>query len=100
MALTKCAKLKELSAESGSFVTMGGKDIALFHIGGKVYACSNTCAHQGGPLAEGSLKGTVVSCPWHNWQYDVTTGKCLVNPSIQIPTFKTKVEGDDVYVDI
>lgn len=95
----KVAKKSEIPTEVGKQVEVKGREIALFKIGDKVYAIDHVCAHQGGPLAEGGLEGTVVTCPWHGWQYDVTTGECAFNPSIKQQAFTVKEEGDDIFVE-
>ena len=100
MAMTKCAKLSELKDGSCASVTVSGKDVALFNVGGTVYACSNTCAHQGGPLAEGTIEGTTVTCPWHSWKFDVKTGDSPMNPMANIKVFKTKIEADAIWVEL
>ena len=94
----KVAKKREIPTDTGKHVEVKGRGIALFKIGGKVYAVDPICAHQGGPLAEGGMEGNVVTCPWHGWQYDVTTGKCTFNDSIKQEIFPVKEEGEDVFV--
>jgi nitrite reductase/ring-hydroxylating ferredoxin subunit len=42
----------------------------------------------------------VVTCPWHAWQYDVTTGKVLASPSLGVDTYPTEVRGEDIFVDV
>ena len=94
----KVAKKSEIPGDTGKLVQVKGQDIALFKIENKVYALYPVCPHQGGPLDEGGIDGKVVTCPWHGWQFDVTTGVCELNPSIKQPTFQVKEEGDDIYV--
>jgi nitrite reductase/ring-hydroxylating ferredoxin subunit len=53
-----------------------------------------------GPLGEGRLEGKKLSCPWHGWQYDVTTGKNEFDHAIHLKTFEVKVEGGEVKVAI
>ncbi|MBI3083984.1 MAG: Rieske (2Fe-2S) protein, partial [Candidatus Omnitrophica bacterium] len=81
-------------------VEVGGKTIAVFNCDGTFYAVDNTCVHRGGPLGEGSLSGTTVTCPWHGWEYDVASGTCLTNPAAKIQRFDVKVDGDDVLISI
>jgi nitrite reductase/ring-hydroxylating ferredoxin subunit len=94
----KVAALSELPAGSGKPVEVNGKAIALFNVGGKVYAMDNTCLHRGGPLGDGTLEGEVVTCPWHMWEYNVRSGEFVANPSIKVTTYAVQVEGDDVRV--
>lgn len=95
----KVAKKGEIPADTGKYVEAKGREIALFMVANKVYALQHTCPHQGGPLAEGGLDGNVVTCPWHGWQFDVTTGECTFNPSIKQETYCVKEEGDDILVE-
>ena len=96
----KAAKKDEIPIDSGKYVEVNGQEIALFKVGDKVHAIHHMCPHQGGPLAEGGINGKVVTCPWHGWEFDVTTGNCTFNEDIKQPTFKVKEEGDDVYIEI
>jgi nitrite reductase (NADH) small subunit/3-phenylpropionate/trans-cinnamate dioxygenase ferredoxin subunit len=93
-------KVSDLNPGQGKVVEAEGKVIALFNVGGTFHAIDNTCKHRGGPLGEGELEGSVVTCPWHGWQYDVTNGKCVFNPGVTVTCFETRVEGDEVRVEI
>ncbi len=95
---TKIASKSEIPSGSGKAVEINGKAIAVFNCDGTFYATNNTCAHRGGPLGEGSLSGTTVTCPWHGWEFDVASGACQMDPSITVQKFDVKVEGDDVLV--
>jgi len=77
MAFEKAAKLSEIPSGSIKEVQVGGQAIALANVGGTLYAINNTCLHRGGPLGEGQLEGSVVTCPWHGWQFNVATGKAV-----------------------
>ncbi|MBI4354734.1 MAG: Rieske 2Fe-2S domain-containing protein [Candidatus Omnitrophica bacterium] len=99
-ALTKVAKVSEIPAGSGKVVEVGGKTVALFNCEGTFYAVENECKHQGGPLGEGSVSGTTVTCPWHGWEYDVTSGACAFDSSVAVQAFPVKVEGDDVLIGV
>jgi len=94
----KVATLAELQPGSGKPVEVNGKAIALFNVGGEVFAIDNTCLHQGGPLGEGTLEGEVVTCPWHMWEYNVRTGEFVANPAIKVATYAVQVEGTDIKV--
>lgn len=96
----KVAKKSEIPDDTGFLVEANGKEIALFKAEGKVCALYSVCPHQGGPLHEGGLHGKAVMCPWHGWEFDVTTGVCTFNESIKQPTFRVKEEGEDVYVEV
>jgi nitrite reductase/ring-hydroxylating ferredoxin subunit len=92
------ASISELSVGSSKTVEVQGKVIALFNVGGKIYALDNTCLHQGGPLGEGRLEGEVVTCPWHMWEFNVRTGEKVGEPSLRVATYPVQVDGDDIKV--
>lgn len=94
----KVAGKSEIAPGTGKTVTVAGKPIALFNVGGTFHAIDNVCRHRGGPLGEGDLEGSTVTCPWHGWQYDVTTGTGLTNPAVKVSCYSVKVEGDSVLV--
>jgi len=100
MAQERAAKLSEIPVGSIKEVQVAGTPVALANVGGKFYAIANTCLHRGGPLGQGMLEGTVVTCPWHGWQYDVTTGKAVMNPAAGVGCYRTEVQGEEVYVDL
>jgi nitrite reductase/ring-hydroxylating ferredoxin subunit len=81
-------------------IIIGGTAIAVANVGGSYYAISNTCAHAGGPLGEGSLEGTTVTCPYHGWQYDLRDGVCKTHPNAKVSTFPVQVVGNAVCVQI
>ena len=96
----RAVKVGDLSPGSAKVIEVAGKTLALCNVDGRFYALDNTCLHRGGPIGEGTLDGTTVTCPWHGWQYDVTTGQATMNPNAKLPCHETKVEGDDVLVSI
>ncbi len=74
--------------------------VAVVHTSDGIYAMDGICPHQGGPLGQGQLCGKVLTCPWHGWQYDITTGAHSINPGIGHPTFPAKVEEGRVWIQI
>ena len=96
----KVASKSEIAPGCGKKVEVNGKEIALFNIGGNFCAIDEVCAHQGGPLSEGAVEGTVVTCPWHGWEYDVTSGECLTNPAVVQSKYTVKTEGDDILISV
>jgi len=98
MDFVTVAKVSDVKEGEGKVVEANGKTIALFNVDGKFYAIDNTCKHKGGPLGEGVCDGNIVTCPWHGWKYDVTTGVSPVNPQVKMDTFEVQVEGEEVKV--
>jgi nitrite reductase/ring-hydroxylating ferredoxin subunit len=96
---TKVASSAEIPEGTGKTVDFEGKKIALFNVGGVFCAIANECKHRGGPLGEGSLDGSVVTCPWHGWEYDVATGANLDDENVRVACYAVKLEGDDIVIE-
>ncbi len=96
----KAARASELAPGQGKTVRVGDIEIALFNAGATFFAVANACCHRGGPLGEGELDGTIVTCPWHGWQFDMTTGESIDHPGASVPTYQTEVRDGDVYVEL
>ncbi|MBW7453034.1 Rieske (2Fe-2S) protein [Paenibacillus sepulcri] len=89
-------KTTEMEPGQRKIVQVGGRSVGVFNANGSYYALRNSCPHQGAPLCKGRLTGTtlpslpgtyrygregeILACPWHGWEFDVTTGKSLFNP--------------------
>ena len=86
----------EIGPGQRKIVELNGTSIGVFNVGGTYYALRNRCPHQGAPLCLGSVKGTalpsqpgeyvwaregeILRCPWHGWEFDLTTGRSVCNP--------------------
>jgi nitrite reductase/ring-hydroxylating ferredoxin subunit len=79
-------------------VTLQGQVVAVFNVRGTFYALPGRCPHRGGPLGQGFVDGPQVSCPWHNWTFDVTTGENVASPDLKIACLEVKVESGQVLV--
>jgi nitrite reductase (NADH) small subunit len=99
MAFLRATRRDEVPPGTIREFQLEGTVVALANIDGKFYAIDNVCLHRGGPLAQGELHGKVVTCPWHGWQYDVTTGKVALNPAIGVQCYPVEVRGEDIFVD-
>lgn len=97
---TSVAKAGDVPAGEGRVVTVDGVEVALYNVAGEFHAIDNTCVHRGGPLGEGQCEGKLVTCPWHGWQYDVTSGECQNVPGEHVASYEVRVEGDDVQVKV
>jgi nitrite reductase/ring-hydroxylating ferredoxin subunit len=72
--------------------------VAVFNVDGVFHVISNECGHQGGPLGEGKLEGFAVTCPLHQWRYDVTTGHCLSVSGSQVRRYESAVAEGRVFI--
>lgn len=100
-------------------IQLEGREIAVFRHDGEYYAHLNWCAHQGGPCGEGSLTGTriasydretgevdtsweregeILNCPWHGWEYDLTSGECLSRQDVTLPSYPVEIDDGAVFV--
>lgn len=75
-----------------------GDRVAVFRHGDKLSAIANACAHQNGPLGEGRILDCLVTCPWHGFQYDVTSGRSPAPFTEKIPTYTLRLHGGKVEV--
>ena len=82
----------------GLVAEVNGKALAVFNVDGQFHVIDNTCVHRGGPLGEGELEANVVTCPWHGWQFDVTTGVLIQDPTVGVTRHDTRIVGDEVQV--
>ena len=96
----KVTQASEIPQGEGRSFEVNGIIVAIFNIDGTFHALDGTCPHQGGPLGEGSVDGKNVMCPWHAWEFDVTSGACLGNPRLIQRKFSVKVEGQDIFVQV
>lgn len=97
---TKVALVGDVSAGTCKTLDVAGAKIVLYNVDGKFYATTNTCAHQGGPLGEGLFDGSVVTCPWHAWQFDVATGEAVFERGVKIDCYPVHVDGDDIFIEV
>jgi nitrite reductase/ring-hydroxylating ferredoxin subunit len=88
----------ELPPGRGAEVLVGGQAVALFNVGGTFHALAGRCPHRGGPLGEGLLDGSRVSCPWHDYTFDVMTGENVASADLKVQLFEVKVEDGTVFV--
>jgi 3-phenylpropionate/trans-cinnamate dioxygenase ferredoxin subunit len=96
-------------------VTVGGQEVMLARVGDRYYAVGNRCPHMGGDLSAGKLEGTIVTCPRHSSQFDITDGhnvrwmkgaglaaalgKIVKSPR-PVPTYNVKIDGDAILIEV
>ena len=113
--LTRIANINDLTEGTMKKYQVQGKEILIARTEGKYYAAQNKCPHLGGDLSKGKLEGTIVTCPRHGSQFNLndgrvvrwlkgtglisTIGKMLKSPH-KLITYNTKIEGQDIMVEI
>jgi len=96
----KVAEKGDLIKGFGKVVNVEGRSVALFRVKDDYFALANVCLHRGGPLGEGNLSDSVVTCPWHGWKFDVRTGSFTVIPTLKVPTYKVKEQDGSIMIEI
>lgn len=91
-------ELSELARRKKKQVFVGQTAIALFLVGGQVYALRDVCIHKGRSLSKGTLLHGRIICPGHQWSFDPATGEVSDQPECQ-PTYAVRVDEGRVYVD-
>src|ERR1700722_18108821 len=100
MAFRKLASLDELPPGTLMEIVRGNDLYALCNVEGEVRALSGVCPHNGGPLGQGALEGSLVTCPWHAWQFDSATGACAFSDEVRVRVFRVRVEAGEILVDL
>jgi nitrite reductase/ring-hydroxylating ferredoxin subunit len=105
----------ELPPGSRKVVKAGKREIVVLNVGDRLFAVYNRCPHQRAPLDAGSVGGThlpspvgeyefgkeneVLRCPWHHYEFDLETGRCLADPKrLRIATYEARREGEEIAV--
>ncbi len=81
----------DLPVGESAEVVEEGRIFAVFNVAGDYHVVDGICPHAGGPLGKGMLHGCVVTCPWHGWQFDVTSGQHLLSEGICQPGYDAAV---------
>jgi len=101
MAFVRVASVGDIPVGHGALLDVQGVTLALFNAGGgRFHATSPVCPHEDGPLAEGWLEGDALVCPWHGFDFELTTGRCRVDEGLGISVYPVRVVGDGVEVDL
>ena len=102
-------RVSELPPGERRIVDVDGRSIGVFNVHGQFYALRNSCPHQAAPLCLGAIKGMtlpskpgeylwardgeILRCPWHGWEFDLTTGRSIFNPhKMRVRTYEVTVE--------
>ena len=98
---TEVVGLKDIPVLGSRVVDAGDMQVAVFRTSDdQVFAIKNACPHKGGPLSEGIVHGTSVTCPLHNWKIDLASGEALGADQGCANTFPVKIENGLVYIEL
>jgi nitrite reductase/ring-hydroxylating ferredoxin subunit len=96
----RVGSIVEIPPGTCKVVQFGRQFVAVFHVEDAFYAIDHECPHAGGPLGCGALDGAIVRCPWHDWAFDVMSGRCPTSPDLAVATFPVRIVADEVQVEI
>jgi nitrite reductase/ring-hydroxylating ferredoxin subunit len=100
MALIPLIDTTELPPGTCREVVAAGRVFAVYNVDGQFHALDGICPHAGGPLGKGTLRGGVVTCPWHCWQFHVATGQHCLNARICAASFPTELQNGQVCIQL
>lgn len=95
----KIAHIEDIPVLGSRIVRTDTMDIAIFrNSDNQIFALKDECPHKKGPLSQGIVHGTSVTCPLHNWKIDLASGEALGVDEGCTNAFETKIEGDTIYL--
>jgi toluene monooxygenase system ferredoxin subunit len=74
--------------------------VLVTRVAGELYACPGVCPHEDVSLVNGDLHGTVLTCPGHSYEFDLTTGTCVHDRTLQLRRYPITIVGDEIWVDL
>jgi nitrite reductase/ring-hydroxylating ferredoxin subunit len=110
------ATTEEIPPGGRKIVKVQGREVGIFNVDGRFYALKNVCRHQGARVCLGKVAGTtlpsavyefryglegrVLRCPWHGWEYDITTGQSIFDPAVRVVSYPVSVEDGNVCLEM
>ncbi len=92
-------QLDEIPVLGSRVVKTKSMDIAIFRTSDdRIFAVKDACPHKQGPLSQGIVHGTSVTCPLHNWKIDLASGEALGADAGCTNVYETRVENNMVYL--
>ena len=93
-------KLEQIPVGENRCVKLGEAQVGLFHRKEGLFALDNVCPHRGAPLHDGFVSDGQVTCPWHQWQFQLEDGVCRNIPNIRLAAYPVEVRDGTVWVDL
>ncbi len=91
-------KLEDLAPGESRCVEVGEAKVGLFREADSLFALDNVCPHRGAPLHEGFVTDGYVTCPWHQWQFQLSDGVCRNIPKMQTKTYAVEVRDGMIWI--
>jgi nitrite reductase (NADH) small subunit len=110
------ARVDEIPPGGRKIVRVEGREIGVFNVDGEFYALKNSCPHQAARVCLGRVLGTtlpsdvyefrygnegrILRCPWHSWEYDITTGQSVFDPRVRVVTYPVEISNFEVAITV
>lgn len=111
------ANLHDISSGKAHIFDVQGVSIGIFNVDGNIHAIRNTCPHKQAPVCQGTVGGTmlpsdpcefefglegqVLKCPWHGWEFDITSGESLFGiSSRKVQKYLIELKDDKIYIKV
>lgn len=98
MPRAEVASVDEVPADQAKLVRVSGVEILLFRVGDGFRAYRNACPHANAPLNTGRVSNGVLRCPWHGWEFNLSTGAHVRVASCTLDAYTVEVEGGRLFV--
>ena len=108
------ARVEDIPPGGRKILKVKGREVGVFNLGGTYYALKNVCIHQGARVCLGKVTGTtlpskvyefkygmegqILRCPWHGWEYDITSGRSLFDEKVGVVSYPVSVEDGQIFV--
>ena len=89
---------EQLKQGRGSTFRYRETNVAVFRLESGLFAIDDACTHEDGPLGEGDIDGLVVTCPYHDWRFDVSNGDCLSHENRHVACYEVKEHDGCIWV--
>ena len=101
MAQVKVCSVDSVSIGSMKQFYVNDLEILVVNFDHQIYCLDGRCTHAGAPLAEGTLNGWVLTCPWHGSQFNVTNGSILRGPTEKpLKVYPSAVRDGFVFIEV
>ena len=108
------ARVEDIPPGGRKILKVKGREVGDFNLGGTYYALKNVCVHQGARVCLGKVTGTtlpskvyefkygregqILRCPWHGWEYDITSGRSLFDEKVGVVSYPVSVEDGQIFI--
>ena len=93
-------KLEDVPPGESRCLKLGDVQVGLFHNEEGLFAIDNLCPHRGAPMHEGLVTDGYVTCPWHQWQFQLDDGVCRNIPKVQITTYPIEIRDGAIWIKV